>query len=52
LLEKFSKQFTGVKISNTEHLIDKWCLDLGAGNIFKLENQCNLNNLNNLRKKK
>jgi hypothetical protein len=37
LLDEFSYQFTGVRISNTHCYMEKWCLDLGAGNIFKIE---------------
>lgn len=37
LLDVFSELFTGVKISNTEIYLSKWNLDLGAGNIFKME---------------
>ena len=37
LLYEFSYLFTGVRISNTNYYINEWCLDLGAGNIFKLE---------------
>lgn len=39
LLDEFSYQFTGVQISNTHYYTEKWCLDLGAGNIFKSESQ-------------
>jgi hypothetical protein len=36
LLMKFSKMLTGVTLSNSATFIDKWNLDLGAGNIFKM----------------
>jgi hypothetical protein len=37
LMDEFSYQFTGVQISNTQYYLDSWNLDLGAGNIFKIE---------------
>jgi hypothetical protein len=37
LLDEFSYLFTGVQISNSDLYLDNWNLDLGAGNIFKLE---------------
>ena len=37
LLDEFSYLFTGVQISNTSMYLENWNLDLGAGNIFKIE---------------
>jgi hypothetical protein len=37
LLDEFSYLFTGVEISNSGMYLENWNLDLGAGNIFKMD---------------
>ena len=36
LINEFSILLSGITISNTRAFTDKWCLDLGAGNLFKM----------------
>lgn len=35
-MNEFSYLLSGITISNTRAFTDKWCLDLGAGNLFKM----------------
>lgn len=36
LIAEFSYLFTGITITNYHRYIKNWCLDLGSGNIFKM----------------
>lgn len=48
LLDEFSYQFTGVVISKSDVYMEKWNLDLGAGNMLKNENLMKSNEIKNL----